>query len=59
MNAVSMAKAINAEYWPVSSKTGENIDRLFARIAVLTFDDYAKNELSKPRNVPIGSEITC
>lgn len=54
-----MAKAINAEYWPVSSKTGENIDRLFARIAVLTFDDYAKNELSKPRNVPIGSEIIC
>ncbi|XP_044754792.1 ras-related protein Rab-36 isoform X2 [Coccinella septempunctata] len=57
LNAVTMAKAINAEYWPVSSKSGENIDKLFARIAVLAFDDSAKNELLKPKKVSIGSEL--
>ncbi|XP_071036579.1 ras-related protein Rab-34 isoform X2 [Parasteatoda tepidariorum] len=35
--AIKVANTINAEYWPVSSKTGENIDALFQRIASVTF----------------------
>ncbi|KAL3267722.1 hypothetical protein HHI36_006852 [Cryptolaemus montrouzieri] len=57
LSAVNVAKSINAEYWPVSSKNGENIDSLFARIAVLTFDDCVKNELLRPREIYIGSNM--
>lgn len=54
-----MAKALNAEYWPVSSKSGENIDKLFARVAVLTFDDGIKNELSNQKKIVVASDILC
>lgn len=57
LNAVNMAKALNAEYWPVSSKNGENIDKLFARVAVLTFDDGIKNELSNQKKIVVASDI--
>lgn len=59
LNAMNMAKSITAEYWPVSSKTGENIDDLFSRIAVLTFDDCIKNEFGTQKKVIVGDNITA
>ncbi|KAK9889640.1 hypothetical protein WA026_007016 [Henosepilachna vigintioctopunctata] len=57
LNAVNVAKSLNAEYWPVSSKNGENIDLLFARIAALTFDDCIKNEKARSRPITISNDI--
>ena len=39
-----MARALQAEYWSVSSKSGDNIDRLFLRVAALTFDISVASE---------------
>lgn len=36
--AQKIALQLSAEYWTVSSKTGENVDELFNRIAALNFD---------------------
>ncbi|XP_054714206.1 ras-related protein Rab-34-like [Uloborus diversus] len=44
IEAVKIAKAIGAEYWPVSSKTGENVEALISRIAVLTFSQEITKE---------------
>ncbi|CAH0556020.1 unnamed protein product [Brassicogethes aeneus] len=43
-----IAKSINAEYWAVSSKTGQNISDLFFRVAALTFDNTIEKEMTKP-----------
>ena len=39
-----MAKALQAEYWAVSSKTGFGVDDLFVRVAALTFNVSLSNE---------------
>ncbi|KAF7700823.1 ras-related protein Rab-36 [Silurus meridionalis] len=38
-DAVKMAEEINAEFWSVSSKTGENVQQFFFRVAALAFED--------------------
>ncbi|XP_050302278.1 ras-related protein Rab-34-like [Anthonomus grandis grandis] len=38
-NALKIAKDIGAEYWCVSSKTGKNVNKLFRRIACLSFEE--------------------
>ncbi|KAJ8967754.1 hypothetical protein NQ314_002635, partial [Rhamnusium bicolor] len=57
INAMNVAKKLNAEYWAISSKTGKNINNLFYRIAALTFDDSIKNELQLKQKVEIGTEL--
>lgn len=50
---------MNAEYWAVSSKTGDGILELFTRIAALSFDATVLREL-KNNNIektPIGSGL--
>ncbi|CAF1057330.1 unnamed protein product, partial [Brachionus calyciflorus] len=44
--ACGLAARLNAEYWPVSSLTGENVDSIFCRVAALTFNECIKKELS-------------
>lgn len=43
--AVNVASEVNAEYWSVSSKTGENVNLLFTRTAALAFDRAVLREL--------------
>lgn len=55
--ALAIASELNAEYWPVSSKTGENINELFNRIAALTFDRFIKNEDNFNKQIQIGTNL--
>lgn len=43
--ANKLAKRINAEYWQVSSLTGENVKRFFYRLAAILFNTTIRNEL--------------
>ncbi|XP_035213646.1 ras-related protein Rab-34-like [Stegodyphus dumicola] len=52
--AVKLANTINAEYWPVSSKTGENVEQLFHRIAALTFTEYILKESEHKETIRIS-----
>lgn len=45
MHALKVAEEINAEYWSVSSKSGENVKGLFRRIAAVTFEQAILREL--------------
>lgn len=57
MYVLKVANQINAEYWPVSSKTGENINELFHRIAALTFDGFIKDGNNLNRQIQIGTSL--
>ncbi|XP_025032675.1 ras-related protein Rab-36 isoform X2 [Python bivittatus] len=56
-DAVRLANEMQAEYWSVSAKTGENIKDFFSRVAVLAFEKSVLMELEKScsRVVPIGT----
>ena len=41
-----VAQGLGAEYWAVSSKTGDNVEALFLRVAALTFDHSVMQELT-------------
>ncbi|XP_063907783.1 ras-related protein Rab-36-like isoform X2 [Zophobas morio] len=56
--ALNTAKKLNAEFWSVSAKTGENIDSLFFRAAALSFDDDLCMCMSEDNgNIQIGSDL--
>ncbi|KAA0703821.1 Ras-related protein [Triplophysa tibetana] len=44
-DAIQIAAEMNAEFWSVSSKTGENISEFFFRVAALAFEDAILNDL--------------
>ncbi|XP_063878847.1 ras-related protein Rab-34-like [Scylla paramamosain] len=59
-----VAQGLGAEYWAVSSKTGDNVEALFLRVAALTFDHSVMQELSsgssdrrKQSTVKIGHRL--
>lgn len=58
-----MAQGLGAEYWAVSSKTGDNVEALFLRVAALTFDRSVTLELSSGgsdgRKQSTVSEYSC
>ncbi|XP_047660428.1 ras-related protein Rab-36 isoform X1 [Tachysurus fulvidraco] len=39
-DAVKMAAEMNAEFWSVSSKTGESVQQFFFRVTALSFEDF-------------------
>lgn len=41
-----MAQKLNAEYWFVSSCSGENVNAFFCRLASLVFNNSIRQELS-------------
>ncbi|XP_066514967.1 ras-related protein Rab-36 [Hoplias malabaricus] len=43
-DAVKMASEMNAEFWSVSSKTGQNVQEFFFRVAALSFEDAVLQE---------------
>jgi len=48
-----MANLLGAEFWPLSSKSGENVENFFRRIAVLAFETNlasdVKEQISRSR----------
>ncbi|RWS08982.1 ras-related protein Rab-34-like protein [Dinothrombium tinctorium] len=48
--AIKVAQQLEAEYWSVSAQTGENIEDLFTRIAVLTFQEVIWREIEAAEN---------
>lgn len=55
--AMKIAKDIDAEYWPVSSKTGENIEKLVSRIAVTSFCRDIIKESENPKDVKVSNDF--
>ncbi|XP_006901487.1 PREDICTED: ras-related protein Rab-36 [Elephantulus edwardii] len=47
LEAVRLANVMQAEYWAVSSKTGENVKALFSRVAALAFEQSVLQELDR------------
>ncbi len=45
--AVAFAKEVNAEYWPVSSLTGQNVNEFFFRVASVLFNRSINDELDQ------------
>lgn len=56
--ATIVARDMNAEYWGVSSKTGENVQSFFLRVAALTFDAGVLREIdTAPPSQQIGNNL--
>ncbi|KAH0952132.1 hypothetical protein HN011_010906 [Eciton burchellii] len=58
--ATETAKTMRAEYWSVSSRTGNGVSELFSRVAALSFHSMALREMqsSKLEPINIGSAMT-
>ncbi|XP_055514103.1 ras-related protein Rab-34a [Leucoraja erinacea] len=56
-DAIKVAKEIKAEYWAVSSLTGENVNEFFFRVASLTFEANVLAELEKTGPRRIGDVV--
>nr|XP_060641207.1 ras-related protein Rab-36 isoform X2 [Anolis sagrei ordinatus] len=58
-DAIKMANEMEAEYWSVSSKTGENVQAFFSRVAALAFEKSLLMEWEKNgrQGARIGSLI--
>lgn len=59
--AKDVAKKLHAEYWPVSAKSGENIQQMFFRLAALIFDSSMEKEAVpiERNNVNVGTNLVC
>ncbi|XP_078043079.1 ras-related protein Rab-34 [Augochlora pura] len=56
--AIAVAQKLKAEFWAVSSKTGDGVSELFTRIAVLTFHSMVLNDLQCTKGkINIGSDL--
>ncbi|NXN45970.1 RAB36 protein, partial [Rhinoptilus africanus] len=47
IDAIRFANEMQAEYWSVSAKTGENVKEFFSRVAALAFEQSMIKELEK------------
>lgn len=53
-----MARAMRAEFWAVSARTGDGVSELFSRIASLSFNAMLLQEVESVRMVcTVGSDI--
>ncbi|XP_076627522.1 ras-related protein Rab-34 [Colletes latitarsis] len=57
--AMKVAQRMKAEFWAVSSRTGDRVSELFARVAVLTFQTTILRELENrsPQSISIGLDL--
>nr|XP_037286114.1 GTP-binding protein YPTM2-like [Rhipicephalus microplus] len=51
-DATKIARRLDAEYWSVSAKTGENVQQLFFRVAALAFVQCLTRELQERQQSP-------
>ncbi|NXT42496.1 RAB36 protein, partial [Pelecanoides urinatrix] len=58
LDAIRFANEMQAEYWSVSAKTGENVKEFFSRVAALAFEQSMIKELEKTAGhmAQIGAE---
>ncbi|KAM6931643.1 ras-related protein Rab-34-like isoform 2-T2 [Lycodopsis pacificus] len=56
-DALKIAQEIRAEYWAVSSLTGENVKEFFFRVASLAFENNVLAELEKTGPRQIGGVV--
>ncbi|XP_053518736.1 ras-related protein Rab-34 isoform X5 [Artibeus jamaicensis] len=56
-DALKVAQEMKAEYWAVSSLTGENVREFFFRVAALTFEANVLAELEKSGARSIGDVV--
>ncbi|KAF3692605.1 Ras-related protein Rab-34 Ras-related protein Rab-39 Ras-related protein Rah [Channa argus] len=56
-DALKLAQEMKAEYWAVSSLTGENVQEFFFRVASLAFETNVLAELEKSGSRQIGDVI--
>ena len=57
-HAVRMAEHMGAEFWAVSSRTGDGVSELFCRMASLAFDSSVCREKEAASNkLTIGSDL--
>ncbi|XP_048877407.1 ras-related protein Rab-36 isoform X2 [Brienomyrus brachyistius] len=59
-DAVRMAADMQAEFWSVSAKTGENVQDLFFRVTALSFEDSVLQDLERagtPSGIGAGGLI--
>ncbi|KAM4700607.1 ras-related protein Rab-34 isoform 2-T3 [Discoglossus pictus] len=56
-DALKVAKEMQAEYWSVSSLTGENVKEFFFRVASATFESSVLAELEKTNARRIGDVV--
>ncbi|XP_011730447.1 ras-related protein Rab-34 isoform X3 [Macaca nemestrina] len=56
-DALQVAQEMKAEYWAVSSLTGENVREFFFRVAALTFEANVLAELEKSGARRIGDVV--
>ncbi|XP_008946039.1 PREDICTED: ras-related protein Rab-36 isoform X2 [Merops nubicus] len=47
LDAIRLANEMQAEYWSVSAKTGENVKEFFSRVAALAFEQSMIKEMEK------------
>ncbi|XP_055626016.1 ras-related protein Rab-34 isoform X2 [Toxorhynchites rutilus septentrionalis] len=59
IEATRVAEEMKAEYWPVSSQTGENVTKLFQRVAALAFDAAVQRSMEPNHPVihPSGNSL--
>ncbi|GAU89804.1 hypothetical protein RvY_02312 [Ramazzottius varieornatus] len=55
--AVEMAKTMEAEYWSISAKTGENVQNLFSRISAMAFDSLITKEAEAQKDKPNAKDV--
>ncbi|NXF52718.1 RAB34 protein, partial [Oceanites oceanicus] len=56
-DALKVAQEMQAEYWAVSSLTGENVRDFFFRVAALTFESSVLAELERSSSRKIGDTV--
>lgn len=56
-DAIKLSQEIKAEYWGVSSLTGENVREFFFRVAALAFEANVLAELEKSSSRKIGDIV--
>ncbi|XP_073745850.1 ras-related protein Rab-36 isoform X2 [Callorhinus ursinus] len=53
VEAVRLANEMQAEYWSVSAKTGENVKAFFSRVAALAFEQSVLQDLERRSGAPL------
>lgn len=57
-HAVRLAERMGAEFWAVSSRTGDGVPELFCRMASLAFDSSVCREKEAADNkLTVGSDL--
>lgn len=54
---IKVANELNAEFWTVSSSTGENVPEFFTRVSTLTFQEMIHREISANQSNSLSNKL--